>query len=210
MQTTTSSNIEAELGSLQHSEAKLLSLGRINGCPICSYSLSGLPTRHRCPECGFEYDENTLCFVPWGKAPAILFAFAAVLLVANKVFQVIKAPMGIGTLDWWLDIVIGVIWSIPLFLYIRDFGISQQLILRTLDVQWNKRGQTEKRYEWKNVTSISALTGERTVRLKLTNGETTDIPRVLLPKTVKLTAFARFIEAFRERMLAMDVPIEVC
>src|SRR5262249_38777567 len=28
-------------------------------CPVCEYSLRSLPTRHRCPECGFEFDEST-------------------------------------------------------------------------------------------------------------------------------------------------------
>jgi hypothetical protein len=28
-------------------------------CPQCSYSLSGLPTKHACPECGLRYDERS-------------------------------------------------------------------------------------------------------------------------------------------------------
>lgn len=28
-------------------------------CPLCEYALAGLPPPHRCPECGFEYDERT-------------------------------------------------------------------------------------------------------------------------------------------------------
>lgn len=28
-------------------------------CPFCSYSLIGLPNRHQCPECAFDYDEHT-------------------------------------------------------------------------------------------------------------------------------------------------------
>ena len=32
---------------------------RLQVCPRCEYSLIGLPLNHRCPECGFEYDERT-------------------------------------------------------------------------------------------------------------------------------------------------------
>ena len=27
-------------------------------CPACNYSLTGLPDRHKCPECGFSYDKR--------------------------------------------------------------------------------------------------------------------------------------------------------
>lgn len=27
-------------------------------CPICKYDLTGLPDRHKCPECAFEFDRN--------------------------------------------------------------------------------------------------------------------------------------------------------
>src|SRR5690606_8701454 len=28
-------------------------------CPMCCYALAGLEPPHRCPECGFEFDEHT-------------------------------------------------------------------------------------------------------------------------------------------------------
>lgn len=36
----------------------------LDSCPVCNYSLRGLPARHRCPECGFEYDEHTRAWRP--------------------------------------------------------------------------------------------------------------------------------------------------
>lgn len=32
----------------------------ISACPMCDYPLIGLPTPHRCPECGFEYNHETM------------------------------------------------------------------------------------------------------------------------------------------------------
>ncbi|MCB9866914.1 MAG: PH domain-containing protein [Phycisphaerales bacterium] len=33
-------------------------------CPVCRYSLQGLPCPHSCPECGFAYDVNTYACAP--------------------------------------------------------------------------------------------------------------------------------------------------
>ncbi len=33
--------------------------GHLSHCLECGYSLEGLPTHHRCPECGWEYDQYT-------------------------------------------------------------------------------------------------------------------------------------------------------
>ena len=30
----------------------------LSRCPLCNYSLIGLPDRHKCPECGFSYDKQ--------------------------------------------------------------------------------------------------------------------------------------------------------
>src|SRR5262245_9572811 len=36
----------------------------LSHCPDCNYDLHGLPPAHRCPECGFEYDEHTCVWKP--------------------------------------------------------------------------------------------------------------------------------------------------
>ncbi len=34
-------------------------------CPRCGYDLAALPRRHRCPECGFAYDESMFVLEGW-------------------------------------------------------------------------------------------------------------------------------------------------
>lgn len=37
--------------------------GPITECPVCRYSLDGLPRNYHCPECGFEYEETMRVWV---------------------------------------------------------------------------------------------------------------------------------------------------
>ncbi len=38
---------------------------RLARCPACAHDIDGLPTRHRCPECGFAYDERMFVLDGW-------------------------------------------------------------------------------------------------------------------------------------------------
>lgn len=38
---------------------------RLTRCPACGYDIVGLPPRHRCPECGFVYDERMFLLEGW-------------------------------------------------------------------------------------------------------------------------------------------------
>lgn len=63
----------------------------ITECPICRYSLEGLPRDHQCPECGFEYDETmrvwrTKLSLAFAVVPVLIFA-AFFLLVAIQLWQ---------------------------------------------------------------------------------------------------------------------------
>lgn len=60
-------------------------------CPACLYSLCGLPARHVCPECGFEYDEHVRLW----EAPqqrrvkdVLRLSFGLALLVIMSLFLV--------------------------------------------------------------------------------------------------------------------------
>lgn len=48
----------------------------IDSCPVCRYSLTGLPDEHVCPECGFAYERDAILVeepsYTWKYAPAVV------------------------------------------------------------------------------------------------------------------------------------------
>jgi len=55
-------------------------------CPKCTYALTGLPSAHRCPECGFEYDEYAWAWsAPTKKWPRSHLVFLIIILLINFV-----------------------------------------------------------------------------------------------------------------------------
>lgn len=72
----------------------------LDRCPVCKYDLTGLPLEHRCPECGFEYDEHTWV---WRRPPQrwrgwIVAGCASLFLaLVGDVFRLLR--IGFGTWD---------------------------------------------------------------------------------------------------------------
>ena len=56
-------------------------------CPMCNYPLTGLPSPHACPECGFEFDSET----------QVLHSYypkqAGYVLLAATVYQICLIPI---------------------------------------------------------------------------------------------------------------------
>ncbi len=59
-------------------EPKSMADRGLDCCPVCNYLLTGLPLEHRCPACGFQYDEHTQVW----RNPPLRWDFGRVLAVA--------------------------------------------------------------------------------------------------------------------------------
>ena len=79
-------------------------------CPICGYSLCGLPDRYRCPECGFDYDQR-MEVIEQSATLAVIFvgslAMAAVGLfilwpIRLRGLSVVFAPFGLAYMVWYV------------------------------------------------------------------------------------------------------------
>ncbi len=77
---------------------------RLGKCPVCRYSLRGLPSEYRCPECGFPYDSQTRIWRPL-KPKAIFGGLIGFIgAIEGLVWFVVGAPpiFGIAIFVGWL------------------------------------------------------------------------------------------------------------
>ena len=75
--------------------------------PICKYSLEGLPEKHRCPECGFEYDVSADLFPAPVRAWAIAAAFNGTAFFMVVVLVWIKRGSLFPVPPWILLLIVG-------------------------------------------------------------------------------------------------------
>ncbi len=77
----------------------------ISKCPVCRYDLTGLPRTHRCPECGFEYDESMRIW--WISGPSKGFWIVTILLLVSIFCFFSLAVLGMISLSrrgsFWLS-----------------------------------------------------------------------------------------------------------
>jgi hypothetical protein len=83
-------------------------------CPVCNYDLTGLPKNHRCPECGFEYDETTRiwtgdCRTGWMFLGSLFYLLMA-SLVAVAVLLSLARPGSLGVAHLLKFLFFGLVW----------------------------------------------------------------------------------------------------
>jgi len=95
--------------------------GRLKRCPVCDYSLRGLPAAHRCPECGFRYDEHTTVWRPtsFRKHFGTLLVVVAVFVIPVAILKMaLSSPRVRG---FWVDAEMAIVWTTLLTVGIAVF-----------------------------------------------------------------------------------------
>lgn len=79
-----------------------------DACPICDYNLVGLPDEHTCPECGLEYDENTLVIEKHSSKAVVTIVAALMALgaarAALELIGVATSNVAVRTIDVFKDL----------------------------------------------------------------------------------------------------------
>jgi hypothetical protein len=136
---------------------------RLTLCPRCEYDLGELPARHRCPECGFAYDESMFVLEGWrvpdirrsaGRVLRVAGGFALVLLALRLTFEVPVAVLG------WIGLlaVTGFV-AADLYLRMRYGGRTRALVryLITSDGVARLGAAAGRIYLWRNYSHVMLL-----------------------------------------------------
>lgn len=127
-------------------------------CPICAYSLYGLPDRHRCPECGFDYDQG-MEVIEQSATLAVIFvgclAMAAVgtfLMwpIRLRGLGIVFAPIGVVYMVWYVA---------------RFFtGYRNKVVIGPDGIWLIQRRRVRSRFAWNQISRITGGKGSVEIR----------------------------------------------
>ena len=128
----------------------------ISMCPICAYSLLGLPDDHRCPECGFEFQRDT-----------IVVEQARVAIRSGAIVNPIL--FGAAVIGWLMGrIVLPLVGLFATLLAVSLWRLrtpKMVFLVSSRELQLLRRGRVWARYPMTNIrdAEYSWITGEVTV-----------------------------------------------
>jgi hypothetical protein len=150
----------------------------LDRCPVCNYSLRGLPAAHRCPECGFQYDRHTRVWRARGfwrfSGWVAVVAFACMIMT----LQNLKTTSPQTLIFWWVILIAALwacmgIWNIRLwlrkpFLAVTPSGVVFRLWSRkSRNIPWDEMGQVHIDLGGKGVTGVYLSTGRSRIPVDL-------------------------------------------
>jgi len=162
-------------------------------CPICEYSLRGLPDPHRCPECGFEYDRAMQVIRQSAKLSALEFAWVSVFL-----FFVALAVAAGRNLSLWQYLKLGLFAVVAISAWRVIRGRRNKAILWLGGMVLVGRESGPERFSWKQVESINYRRFGGAAQLIASGGTTiTDIEQDFFGSNAKTLAFIRAAKEWR-------------
>jgi hypothetical protein len=166
-----------EIGDRENQGAPQHALDR---CPVCNYSLRGLPAAHRCPECGLEYDEHSIIWYPPRRRRWYAAFFALVSLgITGAGIEGIFLFEG-TTADFWIGMgavafgILGFVLAVRGFLTrpfvaVVPLGVIVRMRAQAVEViPWDQAGSLEVR---ERPPSGGTSTGSKKPRAYLTLGD---------------------------------------
>lgn len=136
---------------------------RLSRCPRCDYNLGALPASHRCPECGFTYDQSMFVLEGW-HVPDLLRSARRVLRLAGGFTLVLLAlrlalAVPVAILAWLALLGVAGFVLADLYLRLRHGGRTRALAryLITADGVSRLGAAAGRIYLWRNYSHVILL-----------------------------------------------------
>jgi hypothetical protein len=84
----------------------------LDRCPFCQYRLEGLPTKHRCPECGQPFDRRWKVFpgVPPWRSVDVLGGIVLLIILFTLVLMDLRPGVWLTSTDIIFLLLFAVLW----------------------------------------------------------------------------------------------------
>ena len=183
-------------------------------CPSCSYNLRGLPTAHRCPECGFDYDPNAVVIALHGKrfrgadAYAMVALFGGLFVLAVTVFGSARLrswlfndpSIGLFILKSMQCAIFSVIGAYAVVRIWRRLGSKQELRINQRGVQFVDPSLPGELIPWGRIEKAEYLEGGEEFVIRAKSGEAlVTCPRKAIGGRSNVELCARQINALRDK-----------
>ena len=171
----------------------------ISTCPICSYSLSGLPDEHKCPECGFEY-ERDMFFIQQERLGLRLLAITNVALCVAVVVAWHLGRIGLIAVGPFAVLLVGSLFRLAAPR--RGFIVSRR------ELQFVRNGRLDQRFPMAKIrgAEYSWIAGE--VAVTAHDGTVPiRIPRGFLWSTKRAKSLAAAINDFASKQRSLEAPV---
>ncbi len=135
--------------AVESTETGARTILQLRGCPMCGYDLRGLQRRHRCPECGFTYDETMFMVCGWPRSsdrpnlwgalvPGGAFLGFLVYVIIRHGYQLLMSVPVV----YWIILLASIPWAIVSWVRRRDVrqqrGGTVQLLFSSLGASQRK------------------------------------------------------------------------
>jgi len=171
----------------------------ISTCPICSYSLSGLPDEHKCPECGFEYERDAF-FIEQERLGLRLFAIASAALCVGVLVAWRLGRIGFMAVAPFAMLLVGSLFRVATPR--RGFIVSRR------ELQFVRNGRLDQGFPMANIrgAEYSWITGE--VAVTAHDGTVPlRIPRGFIWSTKRAKSLAAAINDCASKQRSLEAPV---